>query len=322
MDPFNSINVQDLFNLEASKVSKEAETKRSVEEIGKKIIQFTSFAWILVWVGVGITVIGFFHFIYKNDDNGFALNLLGDFLAGSTASAWSLSGLFFIYVAFLSQKQQLLNQELEIFYGQIEVKHARYQLQEQRASAIEQSLSLKLGSFERTFFQLVDNHQKIVNAIDIRRKGVNSGVTIYQGRDCFVFFYKRFKKEFLKQKPDDSIDNVLKAYSEFYSKNQADLGHYFRYIYHILKYIKNTKDIPDEKKFTYTSLLRALLSSYEIALLFYNGLSEYGNEFFKPLLEEYSFLKNLDDRLLINSSHKIKYSPKAFAGFNDRSQEV
>ncbi len=42
------------------------------------------------------------------------LSLLGSYLQGSSAGLWSLAGLTFIYAAFLSQREQLLRQEIEI----------------------------------------------------------------------------------------------------------------------------------------------------------------------------------------------------------------
>ena len=40
-------------------------------------------------------------------------------------------------------------------------------------------------------------------------------------------------------------------------------------------------------------MIRAQLSDYELLWIFYNCLSENGLEKFKPLIEEYSLLKNL-----------------------------
>src|SRR5215213_5051365 len=48
---------------------------------------------------------------------------------------------------------------------------------------------------------------------------------------------------------------------------------------------------PVKDKHLYTNLVRAQLSSYEIALTFYNCLSEMGREKFKPLVERYALLK-------------------------------
>ncbi|MBK8344630.1 MAG: hypothetical protein IPL12_15845 [Bacteroidetes bacterium] len=43
------------------------------------------------------------------------------------------------------------------------------------------------------------------------------------------------------------------------------MGHYFRNLYHIIKYIDNSNI---ENKRTYTNFVRAQLSSHELALIF------------------------------------------------------
>ncbi len=105
------------------------------------------------------------------------------------------------------------------------------------------------------------------------------------------------------------IDRTLLAYDQFYFETKADLSHYFRTIYHIYKFIDNSK-ISNKKQ--YASIARAQLSSYEQILLFYNCLHENGSEKFKPLIEKYSVFKNIDKSLIINQDHLIKYDKSAF----------
>lgn len=63
----------------------------------------------------------------------------------------------------------------------------------------------------------------------------------------------------------------------------------------------------------YAALIRAQLSRYELIWLYYNGLSEFGKEKLKPLLERFSMLKNLREELLVDSLElDIKYESNAF----------
>jgi hypothetical protein len=293
----------------------EFETK--ISELETKILDFTKWAWGFVYGGFIIVALGLIIYFCK-DINAFGLNLLGDFYGGSVASIWSLAGLFFIYVAFLGQKQQLLYQQMEIMYSQLEVKYTRLELEGQKQEMMEQNSTLRQQRFENTFFQLLRNHQDIVNDIDIRRK-LSSGESSVsqQGRDCFKTFYEKFCGTINKNSPPDKTNQ---AYMRFYHGHQSDLGHYFRNLYHILKFINGAKEIIEDDKFKYTSLLRALLSSYELALLFHNCLGDYGNEFFKPLVEKYSFLKNLDEELIMNQTLFAQYDTLAFASSTTRAK--
>ena len=110
--------------------------------------------------------------------------------------------------------------------------------------------------------------------------------------------------------PPPPADPPSVKYSAFYTQHQGALGHYFRNLYHIFKFVKES---PIEDKRRYTSLARAELSQYELALLFYNGISPYGEKF-KPLIEEFGLLENLNTGLLMNEAEDVKlYDPMAFS---------
>ena len=95
----------------------------------------------------------------------------------------------------------------------------------------------------------------------------------------------------------------------FSKKNHSDLGHYFRTLYNIVKFVNDKQ--PHNPKY-YTNLLRSQLSTYEHLLLFYNCQSVYGKERFKPLIIEYSLLDNLAISVLLDKEHKNFYPSKAY----------
>ena len=294
--------------------NRQAKIDSEIIELSTKIKTFTSWAWIFVWLGFGITVFALVYYICKNTDNGYGLNLLGDFMAGTVSSIWSLAGLFFIYVAFLGQKQQLLNQQLEIMFSQLEVKYTRLELAGQKKEMATQNATLIQQKFENTFFQLLGLFNNISDSIDITKKGKT-----YTGRDCFQILYESLKstcrseKAKIGTKGSVSFDELMVGYSVFYKSNMSDLSHYFRTIYHIFKFI-DTSEIDNKER--YTSLVRSQLSSYEQILIFYNCLHTNGLEKFKPLLEKYRVFKNIDDLLILNPGHKERYANTAFGKNN------
>lgn len=289
--------------------SRKTEIESNIESLGTKIEAYTKWAWGFVLIGAGITIFGIIIYVCKNTESGYGLNLLGDFMAGTVASIWSLAGLFFIYVAFLGQKQQLLNQQLEIMYSQLEVKYTRLELAGQKAEMAKQNETLEKQKFENTFFQLLANHNAIVNTIDLWSYRNMARELSAQGRDCFVIFYTRLQSKISKPREKHSMDKIFEIYVQFFQDNVSDLGHYFRNLYHIIKFIEESQ-IEDKKR--YTNFVRAQLSTGELALLFYNCLSKFGNEKFKPLIEKYSLLKNMDHGLLFNQEHLELYNENAF----------
>ncbi|MFC4163389.1 putative phage abortive infection protein [Epilithonimonas zeae] len=300
-------NIQHEIDISIQRIeSKQVEISAKIEILEKRISKFNGWAWFFVGTGALISIVAtIYFFIVVDNSQNFQLNLLGDFLAGSVASVWSLAGLFFIYVAFLGQKQQLLNQQLEIMYSQLEVKNTRLELAGQKEEMRIQNETLRQQKFENTFFNLLNLLSSVVNSIDIRN--IRTQNVMSSGRDCFKIFYGDFVAIINKDHEKDrefeitkiSIPETIKSYDKYFHENQSDLSHYFRSVYHILKFI-DSSDIEDKKR--YVGLVRAQISSYEQILIFYNCFHPYGTKL-KVLAKDHNFFKSLDEKLLINESH-------------------
>lgn len=296
--------------------SRQKQIENDIGKLSKKIICYTRWAWFFVVSGLVIGVFTLYVYFDTPEKKNFYLNILGDSMGGTVASIWSLAGLFFIYVAFLGQKQQLLNQQLEIMYSQLEVKYTRLELAGQKEEMREQNLTLRQQRFENTFFQLLNLFNSIINSIDLTKSINNNRLkefVVISGRDCFKDFYEHLEGcmtvySIRNKTPANLIESVVGGYDYFYEKNKSDIGHYFMTLYHIVKMIDKS-NIADKKQ--YTSIVRAQLSSYELVMLFYNCLHESGKKF-KPLVERYALLKNIDFSLLLNQEHKEEYQPSAY----------
>ena len=104
------------------------------------------------------------------------------------------------------------------------------------------------------------------------------------------------------------------SYDNFFDKFQPAVGHYFRNLYNIVKFVNGSSYFKTEdmgsRKF-YTNLIRAQLSSNELCLLFYNCLSERGAKF-KLLVENYSLLDDMRFELLFDENHIELFDQKAY----------
>jgi hypothetical protein len=281
--------------------------------------------------GIVITFLGLFIFMW----NDWHFSKLGeielerfaqfsDFIGGLVGPIFALVGVILFYVAlteqrkdFATNREALKAQTSALEQQIIEFELQRIELSETRQVFRIQTETFRKQQFESTFFNLLNLHHQITNTIDLTRrenkypgfegffiKGVdpNEKVTvIVTGRDCFVVFREEFRgtyKNFKSENPDmEELDLIKNAYWNFYEQYQSDLGHYFRNLYHIFKFI-NSSDEPN--KSAYTSLVRAQLSNDELFLLFYNCASDLGNEKFLPLIEEYHLLQNLNTDSLID----------------------
>lgn len=191
---------------------------------------------------------------------------------------------------------------------------------------------LYIQGFENNFFKLLELHNNIKDKIYIKDHNNYEK----KGTERFEELYKQFKilyenkglkitsigdhprslklvgknKTYYDEiKGKLEITRINETYKEFFTSKQGELGHYFRNMYNIMKYIDNAGI--NDKKF-YSNLFRAQLSSYELLLLFYNSISELGFEKFKPLIESYSLFKTMPSDKLIQEEHKNFYNTKAF----------
>ena len=105
-------------------------------------------------------------------------------------------------------------------------------------------------------------------------------------------------------------EQINYTYLKFYDTYEAKIGHYFRSLYNIVKFIDRS-DVDDRR--LYTNLVRAQLSSWELWLLFYNALSDKGRDKFKPLIEKYALLETVPrGKLLIPDVHLDLYQESAY----------
>lgn len=226
----------------------------------------------------------------------------GDFFGGTLNPIFSFLGLIALLLTLSVQNKELSVSSRELANSAKALK--------------KQSKSLKLQNFERTFFEMIHLHGSIVQDLDLGEKTT--------GRDCFkVFYTKRLSRNYFsiakhlhyQLNPAElcSLKEHLSfchdTYDAFFTNHEYDVGHYFRTLYRIFKFLDEKP--PKKKISTYSDIVKAQLSSYELSLLFYNSLHEVGAEF-KPLIEKYSLFENMNISHLFHPEHILLYDINAF----------
>ena len=195
-----------------------------------------------------------------------------------------------------------------------ELELQREELKDTRAEITGQKETLQKQNFESSFFQLLGMHSEIVNSMQIR------GDKEYFGRQCFGYLLpnlkSRLKMAINRNRSKTEVFNDTYE-EEFFSRFQTYIGHYFRHLYNVVKFV-HEHEYFDEKEFKekkrYTNFIRAQLSSDELGLLFYNCLSKRGAKF-KDLVEEYALFEDLPSEVLIDEvaeEHRKLYTPSAY----------
>jgi len=254
---------------------------------------------IAVVIAIGLVSFYFSIIEYQSIQGGDAWASMGDFFGGVLNPLFAL----FAFIALLFTIV-IQGEELHLTTGE---------LRKSAESLQQQIMLLEMQTFGNTFFQLLRQHNEIVNDITIRvSSDTPDGIVkrTHDGRDCFVFFvkelYSTINQKILDHPDDSQIEIIEKSYAEFSESYQSEFGHYFLNLYSIIRFVDDSSidrisnEMSDndicsfEKRKTYTNLIRAQLSSYELILLYYNCVWSGGGGRFKALVDRYEMLDNLE----------------------------
>lgn len=215
----------------------------------------------------------------------------------------------------------ILQQRKDLYYQRKELEQTNQEMARQTKEFDAQNKTLKRQQFENSFFELLRILQTLVNDLQIKIEFICSNeceIKSLHGREIFQeLFTKREKKAIVF--PSCYLPSILeKAESEEFdfianSKGYYFLYHYFRFVYRILKFVDDSRELEtDAERYLYIAFLRSTFSNYEIATLFYNGLSCLGKDKFKPLAEKYALFDNIDIRLLASKTDLKCYHASAY----------
>ena len=245
---------------------------------------------------------------FTNKDEYEHVGLFGDSFGAVNAliSAFAFAG---VIVTFSLQRKEL---DLQ-----------RQELKAQRNEFAQQNKTLKLQRFENTFFHMMELQQQIVSDLSIQLQerelvantwvGGKAMKEVYveglvKGRQVFAYIYWHRKTTNPKGVYIMVHEKGIEGYPE--SPYIEILDHYFRHLYTILRFVDETdafatndegntdEEYEFKQKYHYTTILRATLSRYELLMLYYNGLSKFGHDRLKPLIEKYALLNNIDKESL------------------------
>lgn len=276
----------------------------------------------LVWLMLGGVVFLFllnFSMVFIIPDKE-ARGTFGDQFGAVNALFSGLAFAGLIYTIIL-QRRDLEMQRNDLKLQREELALNRKEMEEQTVEFEKQNETMRIQRFEHTFFNMLSQFQEIVNSLSLTYgKGGNSYEV--SGREVF-------KVAFMMAHVHVDIPKGDFASQSFYGMSKAikveklngyckadvptNFDHYFRLLYRILKFVRDTPLITNfDDEYEYISMLRAMLSRYELVWLYYNGLSEYGVDKFKPLIERYAMLKNLRKDLLVEGVDVGYYEDSAY----------
>lgn len=197
----------------------------------------------------------------------------GDFIGGILNPWFALLAFFALLLTIILQSPELSISSKE--------------LSKSAAALAAQNRAIQLQNFENTFFKMVNLHGDIVANLTFEPN--------FSSRRCFTKFIDRFSahsdRVLANEVFVDQEKLIEETYKSFNQETQSSLGHYFLNMYLIVKFVDQSQA---QNKKQYTDILRAQLNTYELGILFYHCLCGVEKQRFKPLIEKYELLENID----------------------------
>jgi len=235
-------------------------------------------------------------YLWKFMNNGFSQNmedfgLTGDYFGGVVGSITAFLSVILVYRTFKMQQEISAKQEYLIAHQNFE--NVLFNMLEMQHNITNECR----GIFNRNFW---DSTKIEISGLSyFRRMELELHKSIYD--------FNYILSEIEKESENDLRLKIHAKYEDLYIDDNAMLGHYFRHLYHMLKYV-NDSTFSEQEKTKYMNLIQSQMSNSELYLTFYNGISNFGITKAYPILDKYNFLENLyvKDDLIFDSGFFYK----------------
>ncbi len=253
----------------------------NIDDIEKSVKKSRLFVAVLL----GITITGYFIWFFAIQNQPLSTDSLvwgtfGDFVGGLLNPLIAYFAFYWLTVSVIVQKQELA-----------ETKQA---LIDSSKAQEEQVKQYNIQRFENTFFNMLSLQNEILNTVVFNSKSIsplnNPMDESSSSRTAFSSILRWIDSE---NENEDGQFGTLDNYNLFQVQANQVVGHYYRNLYQIIKFIGDSSLCDDDKE-KYARILRAQLSSDEIAVLFFNCLSpKVDSGQFKSFVITYKMLEHL-----------------------------
>lgn len=248
--------------------------------------------------------------LYKEIAHNLSTNI-GDFLGGTIGIVLTFISTIFLFLTFKFQQSQYKETKDDAFRAR----------------------------FEGTFFNMLSMYYNVRGEADKQilqssKIGSKNLKEFYQGYQTF------YKKEMLESRDfadamkllekDDILETQYKTavydlgnlYDKYIQKQGCCAGFYFRYVHNLIAFVLTHWKDQYNDIHTYLNFIQAQMTDDELALVFYDCISNKGQDkkreyTFKENLDKYHFLENISEYTLLNRCHYKIFRKTVFRFLND-----
>ena len=266
-------------------------TEEEKKEETSKGLDFIKKNFKIIFVGILVAWVICFVVAFFGDAQG--RGTFGDAFGSVNALFSGLAFLGIIYAIVLQREELGLQRE--------ELAETRKVFKGQEEQLAKQAQALQKQNFENTFFKFLSLHNDIVESFRVSIQGQSDRY----GVECLDYRYSYFESDFSRfreKSPElkSEIEITRKFCEKYFNEKRHIYGRYFQNFLVMLRFIKSYLD---KEENMYTDIVRAQLSTEELAFLFYYCLTMEGRDSIKPLVKRYNLISGLRAGDLVNQEH-------------------
>lgn len=226
--------------------------------------------------------------------------------SGSVGDSFGVVNALFSGLAFAGVIVAIFLQRAELHEATKQTRKLADESEIQSRHFKKQVESMAVDRFESTFFRMIGSLQDIAENMSAEHPIAGGGRRVFERMASAIDTgdYKRKINQGESFKPEHRTEVSKQYHQNCFRYCSKQVGHYFRLLYHIVKYVDENDTIKGmPRKRVYIRILRAHLSAGELKCILYNGLADdLGYPKFYTLIDKYDLLQNLPVHMLTNQS--------------------
>ncbi|EHH0804813.1 hypothetical protein J7I06_004252 [Vibrio vulnificus] len=213
----------------------------------------------------------------------------GDFFGGILNPIFAFFSLILIAYTLFQNKTAIEQNKEALHASNEELKLSRIEHSKSVEALKGQVEQFNFQRFENTFFNMLSLQNEILNELEFKTENLSASKNPNEDSTRSRYVFGSILRWIDGRDGTDPFDN----YDYFQVSENQVVGHYFRNLYQILKFVDDAI-LSDVDKVKYARILRGQLSSDEIALLFFNCLSsKVDSGQFKEYVIKYKMLEHM-----------------------------
>ena len=283
-----------------------------------KVLRYLAYGFVFIAYGLLCSYIALCikdEAIISKIESNFGDNF-GDFMSGTIGIFLAFVSTIFLFITFKAQQKQSQEAKDDAFRAR----------------------------FEGTFFNMLSMYYNVRAEGDKQIRQFSK-----YGSNNMNEFYVRFKEyynEALNRKNDFSssmmaleeevipetkmktaLYDLGNLYDEYVDEQGGNAGFYFRYVHNLISFVLKHWEGNPEDIHTYLNFIQAEMSDEELGLLFYDCISNKGQDKnhqyrFKQNLDDNSFLENISENTLLSRTHYKLFPKTNFRFLNDDERKL